>query len=71
MIRAVFQQIKWMATEDLFDERQDFVWKVVLPEALIKVYMVVHSIRNKVEAEDMMAATPCGEPGRAGKRTKI
>ncbi len=47
-----------MHTERLYYEHNDFAWKVVLPEALIKLYMVVNGVEGRAEAEERMAKTP-------------
>eukprot|EP00095_Tigriopus_kingsejongensis_P009307 maker-scaffold320_size207635-snap-gene-0.8 protein:Tk09307 transcript:maker-scaffold320_size207635-snap-gene-0.8-mRNA-1 annotation:"PREDICTED: uncharacterized protein LOC100891944" len=49
---------KWMPTEDLYVFHSDFVWKVLLAEALIKIYSDFFGI-SRGEAEERIQATPC------------
>ncbi|XP_040573728.1 uncharacterized protein [Lepeophtheirus salmonis] len=56
LLEAITQ--KWMQSSELINERSDFVWKVVMPEVLIKIYMETFNISNKNEAEKRIALTP-------------
>lgn len=46
-----------MPTPDLLEEHSDFVWKVLLAEAFIKLYMDLFGF-SKEETERRMSQTP-------------
>ena len=47
----------WMSTKQLHAENNEYVWKVLLPECLIKFYMDFFAISKK-EAEQRIKETP-------------
>ena len=47
----------WMSTKQLHAENNEYVWKVLLPECLIKFYMDFFAISKK-EAEQKIKETP-------------
>ena len=60
----------WMRNKTEWMENNDYVWKVLLPETFIKIYMDMFGF-NKMEAENRIMETPLRERDRPRLETQL